>query len=320
MIRSALGRLARAARRTVRSKGPIVLMYHRVDKLAVDPWQLAVSPDHFAGQLAMLRRRRDVVPLSWLAAQLSAGRLPARAAALTFDDGYGDVFRNALPILEAEQCPATVFVTTGAIGSRTEFWWDRLPRIVYEATPPREEIVLAFGGAAHSFRLGSGGPNRDALHGRLHALLKAAPVEARQHALDRLAEWTGVKSEGAEGNLAMSADDLRKLSSSQLIEIGAHTVSHPSMPELSTRDLEREIVTSRNVCEAMTGRAVTGFAYPYGDHSATAAAAVRAAGFSYACTTEGRAVRSDDDPMSIPRLLAPDWDGSRLERELRRYD
>src|SRR3954452_13037923 len=105
-IRPALRMLSLAARQIIRSERPIVLLYHRVETLAADPWQLAVTPGRFARQIALLRHRRRVVPLSWLAGELAAGRLPRRAAALTFDDGYGDVFRNALPILKAEQCPA----------------------------------------------------------------------------------------------------------------------------------------------------------------------------------------------------------------------
>ncbi|XCG58459.1 polysaccharide deacetylase family protein (plasmid) [Mesorhizobium sp. WSM2239] len=258
------------------------------------------------------------MPLSWLARELTAGRLPARAAALTFDDGYGDVFRNALPILEAEQCPATVFVTTGAIGSRVGFWWDQLSRIVYETPSLPDALTLPLAGTVHTFRLadGRGTPDRDTLHGRLHALLKPAGAEARQEALDRLAEWAGAEREWREGDLAMSPDELATLSSAELIEIGAHTVSHPSMPLLSTGDIEREVVASRRDCEAMTGRAVTGFAYPFGDHDVASTAAVRAAGFTHACTTVSRAARRGDDPLAIPRLLAADWDEANFQGEV----
>jgi peptidoglycan/xylan/chitin deacetylase (PgdA/CDA1 family) len=296
-------------------------MYHRVETLVADPWQLAVTPDRFARQIALLRRRKRVVPLSWLATELKAGRLPARAAALTFDDGYGDVFRNALPILEAEGCSATVFVTTGAIGCRKGFWWDQLSRIVCETPSLPDALALPLGRTVHAFRIAEDGrtPDRAAIHCQLHALLKAAPAEARQEALDRLAEWAGAERDGRESDLAMSADELRKLASAELIEIGAHTVSHPSLPLLSAEDLEREVVTNRRDCEAMTGRAVTGFAYPFGDHDVATIAAVRAAGFSHACITVRRAIRSGDDPLAMPRLPAANWDEAKFEREVLTY-
>ena len=76
--------------------------------------------------------------------------------------------------------------------------------------------------------------------------------------------------------------ELAKLLSENLIEVGAHTVSHPSMPRSSAADLEREVVASRHDCEALTGRAASGFAYPFGDHDTASTAAVRAAGFTHA--------------------------------------
>ena len=301
----------------MRSERPIVLMYHRVDTLAADPWQLAVTPDRFATQIAMLCRRRRVVPLSWLAEELAAGRLPARTAAVTFDDGYSDVLRNALPILKDQQCPATVFVTTGAIGNRTVFWWDQLSRIVYETPSLPAALALPLDGTVNAFRLADGRRtwDRDTLHSQLHALLKPARAEARLEALDRLTEWAGA-DEGRESDLPMSADELRKLSSAELIEIGAHSVSHASLPLLSAEIVRREVVASRRDCEAMTGRTVTGFAYPFGDRDDATTAAVRAAGFSHAYTTAGRAVRSGEDPMAIPRIRAANWDETEFQQEI----
>jgi hypothetical protein len=99
---------------------PIVLMYHRVADIVVDPWNLAVGPERFAEQIAVLARRREIVPLERI------GERPAGKplAAITFDDGYVDVLTHALPVLESHGAPATVFVTTGQMGSPREFWWD----------------------------------------------------------------------------------------------------------------------------------------------------------------------------------------------------
>lgn len=310
--------LSRLARQIIGSERPIVLMYHRVEALAVDPWQLAVTPARFARQIALLRRRRRVVPLSWLAEQLAAGRLPARVAALTFDDGYSDVFRNALPILEAEQCPATVFLTTGAIGSGVGFWWDQLSRIVYETPSLPDVLRLTLSGKVHLYRLSPdrGTPVRDTLHARLHALLKPLEAAARQDAVDRIAEWAGAERERRERDLPMSFDELATLTSTELIDVGAHTVSHQSMPLLSACDLEREVNDSRYTCEEMTGRRVTGFAYPYGDYDVASIAAVRAAGFTHACTTVNRAARSGDDLLAIPRVLVADWDEAAFRQKV----
>src|SRR5215472_17196403 len=106
----ALRRLSRAARHLVERDRPVILMYHRVARLAHDPWQLAVWPERFAEQIEALMQLRRVVPLGWLAAQLTQGRVPKKVAALTFDDGYADLLANARPTLVQRGCPATVFL------------------------------------------------------------------------------------------------------------------------------------------------------------------------------------------------------------------
>jgi peptidoglycan/xylan/chitin deacetylase (PgdA/CDA1 family) len=53
-------------------------------------------------------------------ADVPAGRWPARAVALTFDDGYQSVFRTAFPVLRRRGFTATVFLTTGAIGTSAD--------------------------------------------------------------------------------------------------------------------------------------------------------------------------------------------------------
>ena len=55
---------------------------------------------------------------------LAAGRVPRRAAVITFDDGYADNYTFGLPLLKEFDVSATVFLATGALGKDREFWWD----------------------------------------------------------------------------------------------------------------------------------------------------------------------------------------------------
>src|SRR4051794_28319151 len=100
----------------------VVLIYHRVTVLADDPQLLAVSPDKFRAQLEILKR----YPILRFEDDWSKVRQPS--IVITFDDGYADNHREALPILTEYGLPATFFVTAGAVGSNSEFWWDELER------------------------------------------------------------------------------------------------------------------------------------------------------------------------------------------------
>ena len=99
-------------------------MYHRIAHPPVDPWGLAVQPDHFEQHLTVLRRSRQTFPMSQFVQRLERHTLPRNAVAVTFDDGYVDNLRAAKPRLAAGDVPATLFVTTGPVGQRTEYWWD----------------------------------------------------------------------------------------------------------------------------------------------------------------------------------------------------
>jgi peptidoglycan/xylan/chitin deacetylase (PgdA/CDA1 family) len=68
----------------------------------------------------------------------------------------------------------------------------------------------------------------------------------------------------------------------ELVEFGAHTLSHPKLTEIDARDARREIVDSKKLIEKKLKRRVSVFAYPYGDFNGKVKNVVKEAGFSCA--------------------------------------
>ena len=97
---------------------PPILAYHRVGEFKGDHVP-TVSTRTFERHLAFLARGRyRVVGLEEVITSLSRGQQPARrSVAITFDDGFGNNFQNALPLLKKYGYPATVFVVTDRIGT-----------------------------------------------------------------------------------------------------------------------------------------------------------------------------------------------------------
>ena len=102
-IYSALGQLTRRVKKRFSSRA-VILMYHRVAELSSDPWSLAVTPTHFADQLAVLRKYGQPISLQQLVQAHENGRVPHRSIVLTFDDGYADNLLYAKPLLEQFAC------------------------------------------------------------------------------------------------------------------------------------------------------------------------------------------------------------------------
>ena len=96
-----------------------VLGYHGVcdDQLAGEPWMPSyfVTASAFEAQLQYLGRHALVLPLSEAAHRLCEGTLPRRAVCLTFDDGYGNNLRVAVPLLRKYSMPATIFLSTAYV-------------------------------------------------------------------------------------------------------------------------------------------------------------------------------------------------------------
>lgn len=109
-----------------------ILMYHYVRGVdrAADPlgYGLSVTPEQLAAQLDWLRRAGyDTVQMSALAACMAgAGPCPARAVALTFDDGYSDAYSAALPLLQQYGATATFYIVSGFVGKDAYMGWDEV--------------------------------------------------------------------------------------------------------------------------------------------------------------------------------------------------
>jgi len=131
-LKTVLGRAAGFAgmySRRFRSSMTIVA-FHRVnDTQARDG--LTCSPEKFRAFCRFFQQHFRVVPLAEQVAGCRAGRDMGGTLAITFDDGYLDNFTVAAPILRELGLPATFFVTTSFIGSRTIPPWD-----AHLAVPP----------------------------------------------------------------------------------------------------------------------------------------------------------------------------------------
>jgi peptidoglycan/xylan/chitin deacetylase (PgdA/CDA1 family) len=96
----------------------VVLMYHRFGEDRIPSTNIRL--DQFEAHLAYLKDNGfTVVPLPQVVAALRSGTvLPDKAVAITADDAYASVVREAWPRLKRAGYPFTLFVATGAVDRR----------------------------------------------------------------------------------------------------------------------------------------------------------------------------------------------------------
>jgi len=301
--------------------GAVILMYHRVTDLAADTYNLAVSPTHFAEQMEIVRRTCTPMHLVDLIDVVADGRLPNRAVAVTFDDGYRDNFSQAYPLLQAAGVPATVFVVSGKIDSPREFWWDDLERILLAPKQVPAELQLDLNAQEYCWSTETP-EERVATHQAVHALLSVQAIRKREETLDKLVDWSGVGSTGRPVYRAMTTDELIRLAHSGLVHIGGHTVNHPVLSALSIEDQGYEISEGRRRLEAILGQPIRTFAYPYGraaDWTDATATIVRDAGLCCAVTTIPGSIETGADPFRLRRWAVANWDGRQFAQALESF-
>lgn len=299
----------------------LILGYHCIAEPVSDPYFLCVTPEHFREQLEVLRQVGQVISLRELVRGLQGRKVPNRAVVLTFDDGYADVLHQAKPLLDRYQTPATVFVTTGSLGH--EFWWDKLERVLLSSARLSERISLQVRDGSYEWvpvdprHRRAPGSRRDFVNSIYRSLLLLSPGE-REKAMDRLWEWIGTApNDGSLSRRAMAVNELLELAAGDLIDVGAHTVTHPVLAGLPIPVQQSEIQDSKVHLEKILSRPVTSFAYPNGSSSKATLAIVRETGFGCACTSYNDVVWRGSDLFHLPRFWIPDWDGETFSRWLR---
>lgn len=278
-----------------------ILTYHRV--LPADRRSqyfnpgLVVTPESFRVHCGVLQERYTVLPLSEAVERWRGGDGSDRPlAAITFDDGYRDNYRLAAPILGEFGLRATFFIVAGLIGTPQPPWYDRLARV---AGAVRTELLPE--GAV-------GGPTASTTEAVGHGLSPAAviavakrlPPEAREALLEQAEAQAPESATWHDDDLIMDGPRLRRLVDAGH-ELGSHSQTHELLPLLDDSALQREVAASRAALADHTGTPVRSFCYPNGDTDDRVVAAVTAAGYICATTTESGCNPSNQDLFRLRR-------------------
>jgi len=237
--------LAAAATSPVRAelgRSFVVFVYHDVSD-APSPFSrdhgLAVSVQQFTRQIQDIASMFHVISLD----ELLAGRVPRRAALLTFDDGFLGVVRHALPILRGLGVPSTIFLNMAPVRGEP-FWAARVTYLCHHMERFLEFLAEQKG--------------REAL---VDPHLACSPAVIRA--------WEGrhgdqyLEALPAYAGRLVSADDLAAVDGDPLVTFGSHAYHHYNLLELTDAEVEADVEANAAALSAYRStRAV--FAFPFG--------------------------------------------------------
>ncbi|GKY88149.1 polysaccharide deacetylase family protein [Sinisalibacter aestuarii] len=282
-----------------------ILCYHAVSPGARPLNDYCFMPvETFRAHMRWLRGSRfDVLPLKEAAAALAEGRLKRRTVAITFDDGFRNNATVALPVLEEFGLPATIFLSTGFIGTQKTTWAARVTRALIDT----QAQALDYGGKRLPL---TDFDARAAANREVQRMIKAIAPANPQAEVAAIETQLGVPVDpdlADDADFAMmSAAEVARVQAGGLVDFGGHSVSHPILSALDDAALADEVTGSVKAVAALTQSPCETFAYPNGqpaDFDDRALELLRKAGVTVAATTTQLVNKRGADPLRLNRWV-----------------
>jgi peptidoglycan/xylan/chitin deacetylase (PgdA/CDA1 family) len=293
----------------------VILMYHRVSPRDVgvpdySPTGMTVTPREFDMQMRFLKERYRIVPLREIVDLVRRrARIPTGTCAITFDDGWRDVYEYAFPVLKALDIPSTMFLTTAYIEGSGWNSEERARYLLSRIHRGRRQAADTRGRCENVEKLASVGMDEilRVSHSRMPGFVLKAVRELRTAGSERRIEVLRILEEVAasldpdESRPFMNWEEVREVAEAGM-QIGNHTLSHPVLPNLPDDEILDQILSAREVIRLRTGIEATDFAYPFGRCEPRVEELVRASGTASACTTLIGPVRADARVHALNRV------------------
>jgi peptidoglycan/xylan/chitin deacetylase (PgdA/CDA1 family) len=294
-LESFFGRLLAAVRldallRKLQTRKVPILMYHSIVPDSADPSTcmslagMTLSESRFREHMAYVAAHYQTITLSeYVSARNDGGRLPPNPCILTFDDGFRDFLELARPVLKQHGLTAVVFVIGSTLdGGGRGLWLHNLYAILdgspyrdssramartvpdYPASEIHDKATLREWAGTHFRQMGP---------------------QARERLLDRLA--SDLTLNGHRRLRFLDEAEIRALAEDGF-EIGAHSMHHEFLANLTEDGLEEEVVGSGRAIESVLGARPASFSYPFGGFGSwndSTVTTLRGAGFSCAVST-----------------------------------
>lgn len=293
------------------------LLYHRVNDIEDSVYNITVSSQNFENHMKYIKENYNCLRFDedWT----KESRL---SVAITFDDGYADNYENVLPILEKYGIPATIFVTTGNLGTKKEFWWDEVERLLTAGNSYPEKFTLKDPVLGYTWETDTFDKRKELVKTIRWLLRMEVEKDTVDNWLEQLREWANLPDVGRKDYLALNNAQLEALSKSKLITIGAHTVNHMSLGAMAGEQQYNEIKKSLSDIARIIGKVPEVFSYPFGmknDYNMTTLKICEELGIRKAATTCPQLYDSKFGKLEIPRRTIRNWNIEELKKNMQLF-
>lgn len=234
-----------------------ILCYHRIGTGGV-PLYSELPPEIFEAQVRFLKERYRVVSLDEMYREMQNPVSREQMVAITFDDGYRDLYNYAFPILQRYGIPATIYLIINSMETGEAPWYDKIFVALDSLTKNRLEVVLerprVFELYSREARITAGS--------EIVGYLRTLPDQLRREWCLAFNEQIPVSAEKLT-NCMLTWEQVRAMFQAG-VSFGSHTMSHPVFSRLPPAEMEAELQVSKRILEERINAPVHDFAYPFG--------------------------------------------------------
>jgi peptidoglycan/xylan/chitin deacetylase (PgdA/CDA1 family) len=293
----------------VRHKGAFrILLYHRVHPHSPATFKnnLRVTPAAFERQIRFMKRQGyTFLSLQEVCEHVTTKKpAPEKAVVITFDDGYRDNYTYAWPILKKYRVPAIIFLTTTFVDHGRPLWIDTIDAAINRTTV--EKVVYN----DQEYYLSTPHKRRQFFRRTVDdaKLQPASYIDRHVENVCTLLQCNPDELHSSRSHL--SWDEIREMTA-DTVTVGSHGLTHISLAHQPREVVEREVKESKRIIETHNDRAVSYFAYPYGqDYNSNeeVISSLRQNGYTAACAVNERFCRECVDLFRLNRISVEGFD------------
>lgn len=284
----------------------VILQYHSVvaekkSSMAYISPSLSVSARDFDKQMLFMKKYYQPQNLTNFIKKYKDNAIGHRCIfVVSFDDGYRDNYIYALPILKKYNIQAIFYLTVDCIDKRPP-WPSELRFLIYKTN----KTLLNLSSLSVSL-LVDDAANKESAYNNLKKMMVRMNCSGRESVLSEISRKAALKISDMKelDGLMLTWKDVHEMRA-QGMEIGSHTLSHPSLPFISLDEADKEIRQSKDMLERALDAPVEHFSYPnpgdYLNFNKTLKALLEEAGYLSAATSVPGHVHRGDDPWALRR-------------------
>ena len=271
-----------------------------------------ITQELFEAHVQWLKERYYIIPLRKIFENHQSKSKSSKTRdqiALTFDDGWGDFYSFAYPILKRNNIPATVFLVTDFIDTKRQIWFNSIKRVTHELKNNPALLKSLFCDDVSNIL-----NNKSDLcliqerlsrldGGHVIDLLKHYP----HHDCQKLADiWNKVcrsyNSDFVTSDKWLSWAVISEMEKSGLIDFGMHGSKHLFIPHISEKDFSLEVIHCRDTLKSRTNSFLNCYCYPGGLYLKKHTELLADMGIDFAVTYSGGVVKPGTSPYQISRV------------------